>query len=243
MDSNIEATINELYESIDYSDDIVDTNPIVSKVDSTSDLDVSWIEDESKLHKISENYFREPMDSIDMYFIYINRNNYIEKILYEKQALELSDNNYSVLKKEKLLHIIQTRKIKTAFSKYKLVDVLSYAVDLEPELIQSYSKNDNIESTSESFFKVLSILNDVQIQPSIFIFHGVNAIYFIFQEVENNSRHTLKSILKSSTSENKIGSTKKVRIQLNSVDKPTSKNNKGTRKNKRDISSETNKTI
>ena len=243
MDSNIEATINELYESIDYSDDIVDTNTIVSKVDSTSDLDVSWIEDESRFHKISENYFREPMDSIDMYFIYINRNNYIEKILYEKQALELSDNNYSVLKKEKLLHIIQTRKIKTAFSKYKLVDVLSYAVDLEPELIQSYSKNDNIESTSESFFKVLSILNDVQIQPSIFIFHGVNAIYFIFQEVENNSRHTLKSILKSSTGENRIGSTKKVRIQLNSVDKPTSKNNKGTRKNKRDISSETNKTI
>jgi hypothetical protein len=183
------------------------------------------------------------MDSIDMYFVYINRNNYIEKILYEKQALELSDSNCSILKKEKLLHIIQTRKIKTAFSKYKLVDVLSYAVDLEPELIQSYSKNENIESTSESFFKVLSILNDVQIQPSIFIFHGVNAIYFIFQEVENNSRHTLKSILKSSTSENRVGSTKKVRIQLNSLDKPTSKNNKGTRKNKRDISSETNKSI
>lgn len=243
---NVRSIIDELYENVDAQEICFSDNPTLDNtvMENHMDLDLSWMEEQSRLNKINENYVREPMESIDLFFIYINRNLYIEKILYDKQALELShDKSISVIKKETLLHIIQSRKIKTPFSKYKLLDVLSYTVDLEPENIQSYSKNENFDAIGSSFFKVLPIVDDIKIGPSIFVFHGINAIYFLFQEVENGGRHTLKSILKTSLSNKEKdeggvgagGSTKKVRIQLTAVERPhkTNRNNRGTRKEKR----------
>jgi len=133
------------------------------------------------------------------------------------------------------LKLIQSKKLFTPDSKYKLIDILKYNVELEPENIQSYSKTENIVEKSAGFFKVLPIIDDIVISPSIFIFHGINAIYFIFQEVKTEKhRHTIKSILKhskmdeisASTSSHK--STKKVRINDSPNDivlhhKPTSK--------------------
>jgi hypothetical protein len=242
---NIKCIINELYDNTnDYNEEcegieIYDTNDD----NSSNDLDTSWIADHERLYSINENYIREPMDSINAYFVYINRNQYIEKIISDKLDLVLSsDGKSSCLSNETLLQIIQTRKIKTPFSKYKLIDVLCYLVDLEPENIQSYSKNENIENIENienndkpgnTFLKVLSIMDDIEINHSIFIFHGINAIYFFFEEVELvNHRHTLKSILKpveKEISDKTI--TKKVRIQEgNRTAYKRNKNNHGTRK-------------
>jgi hypothetical protein len=178
------------------------------------------------------------MDSISVYYVYINRNQYIEKIISDKLPLSLSeDKTHSYLSKETLLQIIQSRKIKTSFSKYKLSDVVSYLVDLEPENIQSFSNNENVEQYTPSFFKIRSFMDDIQFNNSIFIFHGINSIYFLFEEVELlNHRHTLKSILKTS-GENTVSdktNTKKVRIQEGHVDNANKmigrKLKRGTRK-------------
>ena len=174
------------------------------------------------------------MEEVNIFFIYINRNQYIEKIINDKINLVLSeDKKHSFLPKESLLQIIQSRKLKTSFSKYKLLDVLTYLVDLEPEHIQAYSKNENIESSSSEFLKPVSIMNDVKFNESIFIFHGINSIYFIFEEIELiNHRHTIKSILKPVAREvSDKTNTKKVRIQLGNVDSSNKKKGfKGTRK-------------
>jgi hypothetical protein len=191
--------------------------------DSSSDiddgLDTSWIIDQERLQNIQSNYCREPMTSIDLFYIYINRNQYINKILCEKQSIiDLS----GFISKELLLKLIQSKKIMTANSKYKLSEILSYHVDLEPEQIQSYSHSTETDNFN-NYFKVLPILDDITITPSIFIFHDINALYFLFQEVDLDKpqhRHTLKSILKTSNhsttrSPHESGSqnnTKKVRI-------------------------------
>jgi len=190
------------------------------KSDDNNDLDVSWIQEQERLQDIQKNYCREPISNIDLFSIYINHNLYIDKIICEKQVLEPHENNVdSILKKECLLKLIQSKKLFTPDSKYKLIDILKYNVELEPENIQSYSKTENIVEKSAGFFKVHPIIDDIVISPSIFIFHGINAIYLIFQEVKTEKhRHTVKSILKhskideisASTSSHK--STKKVRI-------------------------------
>jgi len=228
----ISLIIDDLYNNV-----IIHDPPSLDhrNIEEDRDLDTSWIEDHERLSTIHGNYIREPMEHIHIYFIYINRNSYIDKIVHDKQLLLLSsDKRYSYLPKETLLHIIQTRKIKTPFSKYKLADVLSYLVDLEPEAIQYYSKNDNLEQIHSTFLKVLPIMNDIKIDPSIFIFHEMNALYFLFEEVELiNHRHSLRSILKPSSSLSSVSdktNTKKVRIQTSSLENPNKKKNKGTRK-------------
>ena len=192
--------------------------------DTDNDLDVSWIQEQERLQTIQKNYCREPMTSIDAFYIYINHNLYIDKILCEKQVLELHTNNVdSILTKEVLLKNIQSKKLCTSHSKYKLIDILTYHVNLEPEHIQSYSNTENIADKSAGFFKIIPIMDDIIINPSIFIFHGVNAIYFMFQEVKNDKyRHTLKSILKPikmdepESAQGSQKSTKKVRISTDS---------------------------
>jgi len=225
---NINLIIDDLYSNVQ-----IELQPSHEEdEDVDKDLDISWINEHERLSSVGEKYLREPMDSIHLYFIYINRNLYIEKIVTEKQLLQLSeDKKYSYLPKETLLQIIQTKKIKTQFSKYKLLDIITYLVDLDPEHIQSYSKNEYSEDDSTPFFKTVPFTNDIKVFPSIFIFHEINSIYFIFQEVELlQTRHTLKSILKTPLSGISKSNTKKVRIQLNTYENPMKKKNKGTRK-------------
>ena len=187
------------------------------------DIDFSWIKEQEKLQNIQKNYCKEPNIVINLYFIYINKNKYIDNILNEKQKLfPPIDNKGSYLSKEYLLKIIQSKKKKTPNSKYKFQDILYYNVDLEPEHIQSYSKNEKVLNVSNSFFKVIPIVDDIHFPDSIFIFHDINSLFFIFQEIEIlSNRMTLKSILKSDKVENKNLEedvhrklTKKVQIQI-----------------------------
>ena len=246
LENSIESTINQIYEYnkknsdqienltleniTDEKDQEIDPLEILNNDDDDDDdesiLDTSWMNDIEKYHQISTNKERELTDSIGCYFIYINKNLYIEKILSEKCPLEIdSENGVSILPNKTVLKMVQDKKMLTPVSKYKLIDILSFVVDIEPEKVQIFSKNsDNNDDCGRGFFKVLPIVNDIRIDKSIFIFHNVNHLYFIFQEVENSHHHrsTLKSILKKTvggtlknqdTDENLMhNNTKKVRI-------------------------------
>jgi len=155
------------------------------------DLDISWIAQQERFQNIQNNYRRESMESIDLFFMYLNKNQYIDKILTEKFVFDTSNTS---IKSDQLLKIIQDKKIQTQFSKYKLIDILTFFVDLEPENIQYYS---NTESSYSQFFKVLNIPNEIQIPQSIFIFHNINSIYFIFQEYELVKKHNITAVVKS----------------------------------------------
>jgi hypothetical protein len=120
---------------IDNSNEVVDN--------SDDQLDTSWIQDSERYHHISENQQRELMTSIGTYFIYINKQSYIEKILFENRDLEINtDNEFSYLTKETVLKIIQDKKIKTPNSKYKILDILSFNIDIEPNKMNDFLNYD-----------------------------------------------------------------------------------------------------
>ena len=185
----------------------LDFSVVSTEDDSDNDsegIDTSWIQESERYHHISDNQERELMDSIGFYFIYINKHDYIEKILFEKVILETDpDNGFSFLSKETILKIIQNKKLLTPTSKYKLIDILSFVVDIEPNKVKEFLEMDTFDSDLEKIFlKVLPIFNDIHIDKSIFVFHSINHLYFIFQEVQHSSNHrtTLKSILKHNKS-------------------------------------------
>jgi hypothetical protein len=185
------------------------------------DLDESWILEQERIQTIQTNYCREPMESIRLCFIYINPNQYIDKVIYENHEFGGVDMESSVLSRELILKVVQTKRIGSGGNKkYKLMDTCLYHVDLEPENIQGFSKLDDLSDVGERFFKVLPILDEIRVGPSIFIFHKINTLYFIFEEIDvGDHRHTIKSILKTSGS-GSAGSrtgTKKVRIIENLV--------------------------
>ena len=181
---------------------LLHSNPPINNNDDNDDddyLDTSWIQQEKRVQDIQNNYSREPMDSISGIFIYINQNNYIDKIVREIIPLQREPVNQSTISPDSLLKIIQTKKLRTPISKYKFTNLFTNIVDIEPEQIQSFSQIEYNQLIRYSFFKESSITDSIIIPSSIFIFHSMNTLYFFFQEIPTQKHNiTLKSALKQS---------------------------------------------
>jgi hypothetical protein len=207
--------------------------PIFQSMSPPDILDETWIHELQRIQDIKHNYCKENMNSIYIHSIFINHLKDIDKIINSEVLLTRynnSDNTY--IPKDFLLQSVQNNK-RLLKSQYKLVDIASFFVTLEPEDIQSYSKTTDL-SSAPNFFKIHPSIDDIVVPPSIFIFHSINSIFLIYQEViQTTHNHTMKSILKSTSNKNNnYSDTKKVRIntQFNQTYRVKHKKHKKTRK-------------
>lgn len=175
-------------------------------------LDLSWLKN---YENIQEFQARELMETIDIYCIYVSIKSEIEKVIRDKYVLSISeDDTFSFLSNDALLHYIQKKKKPDSNSKYKLVDILSYSVDIESENIPTFIKRDDSTSATH-FFKTIPFpgVDNIVFEPSLPLFHKTNTLFFIMQEMTLITEPIKpKSILKSPTTIIKGKSTKKVRI-------------------------------
>jgi hypothetical protein len=168
---------------------------------------MSWIAQEEKLLRVQENFKRELMESIKCVFLFTNQNNYIEQITDE--IVDVYDGKIS---KERIIKLIQEKRHNKPNVTYTFIDSFIFLVDLEPEHIQAYSQME----VSSRFISKLPLLEDINIPPSIFIFHDLNTIYFLFQETE---RVPAKPALRNKISGNKITKRVTYSTQLNKTRK------------------------
>ena len=184
---------------------------------------MSWIQEQQDILQMKHNYCREPMNTIVCCFLYVNKEHNLEKVTCETISLEPfhTENSIYLLSKEYVLQLIYQKKIHTPQSKYIFKSHWLYLVDLEPENILHYSKNENFEQTSSRFMHIFHTIEDISIVPSIFIFHSLNMLYFLFQEVPTQFipkpilkiGQNLTSILSNHTSSSPKQNKKKVTIK------------------------------
>ena len=153
---------------------------------------MDWIHDEEKLLKIQENYIREPMDEIKCVFLYMNKNNYLEQITTEYEKL----NSLNHITKERVLQIVQEKRLHNPKIRYTLTDIWLFHVDLEPTQIPDFSKTEDLTEISHKFIRHFPTVDDIPIPPSIFIFHRINALYFLLTASDVITQN--KSCLKQS---------------------------------------------
>jgi len=174
------------------------TKLVLSLKDKDS-IDTSWIQEEEKVLSIEKIQEKEPMKSIDVYFIYINQNKYIQKTIYEEHALSKNGENRHYISKKDILQMIQTKKQKTNCSKYVFQEMILFNIDTDndklPEFIESPQENEN----PLQFIQKITTVQDIEIPESIFVFHDVNSLFIFFQEIDivnSSHNHTMKTILK-----------------------------------------------
>lgn len=186
-------------------------NKLPSKDLDSSELSLDWLIETEKITQINENYHPELMTTIQIHYIYINVNSYIEKI--KSDTLSISDTKIT---SDQLMELSEKNRKVESKQKYNLVDVFIYNVDLPSENIQEYVKNANSNQLFKTFFKSHNITDDMNVHPSIFIFHSINSIYFIYQERELDLTQEIKPILKiGKPNDNpKKHSTKRVSINV-----------------------------
>lgn len=160
---------------------------------------MKWIEQQERILQTHECYSREPMESILCYFVYVNLENSIEKVTSERIDLS-GGGSKTVISSEQVLQLIQSNRISTPTTKYIFQESFLYYVDLESENLQQFIQGDNYVDISKRFLLVLPLLDDIVVPPSIFVFHHLNSLYFLFKEVVNKQTAAPKSILKGSGS-------------------------------------------
>ena len=198
-------------------------------------LDETWVHELQKIQDITQNYCKECMDSISVHSIFVNNDKHIDKIINLDITLSTHDtiNNYKYVPKNTLMSIIKQNKEhlgQQSKRQYKLLDIASFFVTLEPEHIQSYSKAETT-ATDHNFFKIHPYIDDIHVPTSIFIFHKINSIFLVYQEfVSTSNNRTAKSILKNNNGKNtKSSHTKKVKINTDLNESYRSIRNKHTK--------------
>jgi len=187
---------------------------------------INWIEDQKKLINIENNNTAIPMYFINSYIIYINQNDYIEKINCEQMQLEINhDITHSTINKNNIIQFINSKKIQTKLTKYKFIDMFLYNIDLNHNELMSFSNMSIFNNINKRFFKKKSFMSNIIIPPSLFIFHKINSLYFIFKEtplhkIVKEQNHNLKSILKKNSNKREQHTKK---VKFNNISNKTRK--------------------
>lgn len=194
------------------------------------DIDIDWIEKFEKEDIEYSCFYKEPLETISINFIYINKNREIEKI--DRDTIYL---NHGLLDKFFLNDIINKNKIKNKIE-YKPINILKYSIDLEPDNIKDYllSENNNI-----SELEIINKITNIQFNDSISILQDLNCLYILFLEkyksnIQNTNFFNMKVENENKNINNNDNSIKKVQFnitkrinnKLNSIKIKTKRNNK-----------------
>jgi len=176
------------------------------------DLDSSWIEEEESRYNTLKD--REKVDSICCYFIYIGSDSSILKVIKEDEILSdlgLDSDKKKGIQNDRLLHIIQNKRLLDSGQRFKISNVVKYVVDIEPDTMSGFLGLDDSGLRDSGFLKEVNIFGDIVVESSIFCFHSLASLYFFFREDEMMIK-PVRSILKVYNKGNNGRATKKVRI-------------------------------
>jgi hypothetical protein len=143
--------------------------------DEDEDLDLSWIETTQKIINADKNYEKELLEYITFHYCYVN-NTTIQKIITEKHYF--SDKLNTSLSSEFLNTLIKS-KLTHNHKQYLCTSVSSFFVNLESEQIQPFVKT---ASHFHFFNKSIDLSSNFVCPPTIFVFHSLNSLFFLFEE-------------------------------------------------------------
>ena len=143
------------------------------------DDDEKWLQEQWKLLSIKNNYKREPLEYINLHFCYVDAENSIVNLKTEKHTFSETQ----MISETELFAIIEEKK-HDANINYVFSELSLFLVDLEPENIQT------IEPSKSQFFKTMPFISDIAIPPSIFIFHPLNSVFFLFKRRKSNLKQS-----------------------------------------------------
>ena len=137
----------------------------------------NWIVDTQRLMSIHKNCLREELPYITIKVLYISSRD----IRMEQEIVYFNEKR--IISKEKIKQL--THKYDTP--DYKLKDLLLFLIPLEPEELPLFSEN-HYKSFVTNYDPVL-LQDEILLPPSIFIFHPLNTLYFIYMQ-NSNTRST-----------------------------------------------------
>ena len=162
-----------------------------SNIDESSDEeleDTSWMDILEEEEKDYKSFYKENVDIIKIFFTYVDANNNIYNV--KKDNLLIENNKIT---REELIYLLKKNKINNN-KNHKLISVLQYNIDLEPEEVLSYLKN----KEKYNFLTIVSKVDNILWNDTINIFKNLNSLHIVYyEEPIRKSSNTKKVYIRS----------------------------------------------
>lgn len=191
-----------------YKQDMTDIISSASNMELEK-LDDSWVTEDSLdwiNDDIYDKYNTEPITSLNVNLVYINANNEIEKIIEEYITL----NQVGTIERDELIRMVKRWRTSNNI-KYKLLSLLVYIVDLQPDNIKKFLSNnvEDVKTSYNNFLKPLTKFDLVNLKKSISLFHDLNGITIIYHRPKNTKNIGNNKLTKKYSISNSIKYTRK----------------------------------
>lgn len=173
-----------------------------------SELNDDWINTFDKTDNLYKDFYKDNLYYINIDFIYINRNNEIEKI--KQESILLSVQNY--ITRDELIGILKRNSIDNNI-KYSLMSILKYNITLEPDEIKNFLLSDNTTCYNEKFLIINKNIDTIKFEKTINMFQDLNNLFIIFYEntkenkISNGNTSTKKMYIKKNANRKTIKKT------------------------------------
>ena len=148
------------------------------------ELDDSWIKEIEEEEKEYNSFYREENELIKVFYVYINKEN---KIYYvKKEDIMLEDKK---IDKTKLVFLLKKNKIHNN-TNHKLISILQYNIDLSPEDLGLYLKNND----NFNFLTVKSSLSELKWDDTINLFKDLNSLHILYYDDNKAKKSTTKKV-------------------------------------------------
>ena len=146
--------------------------------------DTSWMDILEKQEEDYKSFYKENVDIVKIFYTYVDSDN---KIYYVKKENLLIENNK--INRNELIYILKKNKQNNK-KNHKLISVLQYNIDLEPEEVLNYLKY----KENYNFLTVVSKVNDILWNDTISIFKNLNSLHVIYYEEPVKKSNNTKKV-------------------------------------------------
>ena len=169
-----------------------------------NNLDDEWINNFEKTDRLYNDFYKDDVYYINLRVIYVNRENEIDKIKHESLLMQYPNK----ISQEEIIKILKKNAIDND-TRYSLLSILRYNINLEPDQIKNYLLN----GENKEYLSVIKNIDTVIYEKTINMFQDLNDLIVIFYEKSKE--------LKGSDVNN---STKKIYFRSLNTNKKTIKN-------------------
>ena len=157
-----------------------------SNIDSSDEEleDTSWMDLLEKEEEDYKSFYKENVDIVKIFYTYVDSDN---KIYNVKKDNLLIENNK--INRDELIYILKKNK-QNNNKNHKLISVLQYNIDLEPEDVLNYLK----QKEKYNFLTIVSKINDILWNDTINIFKNLNSLHIVYYEEPKKKLSTTKKV-------------------------------------------------
>lgn len=170
-----------------------------------NELNDDWIHNFEKTDKLYQDFYKDMLYYTNVNFVYINRENTIEKI--RQESFLMSKPNY--ISREEIIGLLKRNSMEND-KRYTLLSILKYNITLDIEDIKGFLASLDVSGYNEKFLTAIKHIDSITFENSINMFHDLNDLILIFYEKSNElkihdtSNATKKIYFKSNTNKKTI---------------------------------------